>query len=127
MASSSSSNHAGAIAGGVVGGLAAIAIIIIALFCLRARRKRKTQGGVPVTPEWEKAELPQGAQLHEAPADGEGRGPAKYEAPGERHGDGPATYEMSGAAESNRVHELDAGHRVAEPLQGSPVQWRIVI
>jgi len=41
----SSSNHAGAIAGGVVGGVAGLALIALALFLLM--RRRQTKGGTP--------------------------------------------------------------------------------
>jgi Epidermal growth factor receptor transmembrane-juxtamembrane segment len=41
----SSNNHAGPIAGGVVGGLAGLALIALALFFLM--RRRQTKGGTP--------------------------------------------------------------------------------
>ncbi|KAI9875099.1 MAG: hypothetical protein M1830_008881, partial [Pleopsidium flavum] len=82
---------------------------------------RKTHGGTPVTPTWEKAELPHDAQIHEAPTGREGEGPAKYEASAERYGDGPAKYEMGVPAEGRRVHEPDGGHQGVEPLQDPTV------
>jgi len=48
----SSNNHAGAIAGGVVGGVAGLALIALALFFLMRRRQRdrNTNGGAPGLP-----------------------------------------------------------------------------
>lgn len=108
-----STSHTGAIAGGVIGGLAALALLLTAiLFYLRRLRKRRArqQGGIPVIPEWEKAELPHDARkrdYHEVPTNEQRHELMHHEA----RRDEAVRYEICGAVGDGTVHELDAGRQ----------------
>lgn len=107
------SSRTGAIAGGVIGGLAVLALLLTAiLFYLRRVRKRRArqQGDIPVIPAWEKAELPHDSrakEYYEVPTDEGGHVLMQHEV----HGDEAVRYEMGGAVGDGTVHELDAGRQ----------------